>query len=153
MVGRKCVSLSLRICTHCVISLLSHIVLLFILGVISVIIGCICIFPLVSLGRSFLYHSIVTMHPLWRWCYLKLVLLLLCLLFVYWPLLLNRWGCPLPQVLAGDVSPFGIYNCKQFGHRWHPFSYVLVFFHVPGKRWSCSPLLYLLPLVSSVPNN
>ena len=71
MVGRTLIYLSLHICIHCVPPPLVHIVLWFLLGLISVIIGCINICTLVSLCRSFYFHILVTIQPLWICCHWK----------------------------------------------------------------------------------
>ena len=93
------------------------------------------------------------MHLLWICWYWKGVLLLWCPLFLYWHCLENRQVFHLSQVVSCKVSHFWVCNCKQFGLRWHPFSYLFVFWHVQEKIWCLSPLPCLLPLVTVVPTH
>ena len=83
---------------------------------------------------------------------LKISFLLLYLLFLYWHILENWWAPPLPQVLYSEVRPFGVYNCKQFGRRWRPFSYLLVFF-MCQKNMVSSPFTFSPNLFDRRPNS
>ena len=152
MVGGTRLSLFLHRCAHFVLYPLGHIVLWFLLGVSLLIIGCIHIFPWVSIGIIFKCHSKGTTHPFWRFFYEIDFVLLWCTLFLYWNWLENWWGCLLPQVLPGGISTFGVCNLK-IGHRWLLLSRMLVFCNVPGKIWWRPHWPCLLPLVPDVPTH